>query len=182
MPKSDILKLREGLIIGSACEAGELFQAILDRKSDDELKRIASFYDFLEIQPLANNRFMLANGKCRPKPTKTSGRYNRKIVRLGEELGKPVVATGDVHFLNPEDEIFRHILLATKGFDDADKDMPLYFRTTDEMLRGILLSRRGKSLRGGHHQPQPHRRHVRIICVPCPTICSRPKSKTPWKT
>ncbi len=135
IPKSELMKHREGLIVGSACEAGELVQAILDRKSDDEVTRLASFYDFLEIQPISNNMFMLDDEKLDMHSLEDLRNINRRIVRIGDELGKPVVATGDVHFLNPEDEIFRHILLASKGFDDCDKDNPLYFRTTDEMLR-----------------------------------------------
>ena len=131
--KSELMKLREGLIVGSACEANEIFQEVIFGTAEDELMRIASFYDYLEVQPIANNRFMLDKGMARHEEDLKE--FNKTIVQLGERMGKPVVATGDVHFLNPEDEIFRHILLATKGFDDADKPNPLYFRSTDEMLR-----------------------------------------------
>ncbi|MGN0395845.1 MAG: PolC-type DNA polymerase III, partial [Coprococcus sp.] len=133
MPMSLINKYREGLIIGSACEAGELFRALVDDAPDEEIVRLVNFYDYLEIQPLGNNEFMMRS-KDRPCTLEDLKNYNRKIVELGESFNKPVVATCDVHFLNPEDSIYRAIIMKSKGFDDADMQPPLYFRTTDEML------------------------------------------------
>ena len=132
IPKSLLMRHREGILIGSACEAGEIFDAVVRHRSSAELERLASFYDYLEIQPLCNNRFLIAEGKARDDDQLRD--FNRKILSLGKKLGKPTVATGDVHFLEPEEEIFRHILLASRKFADADRELPLYFKTTDEML------------------------------------------------
>lgn len=132
MPRSELIRHREGLIFGSACEAGELFQALTNGAEWDELRRIADFYDYLEIQPIANNRFMLEKGLARDEQQLRD--WNRKILQLADELGKPCCATGDVHFLEPEDEAFRRILMAGQGFPDADKQAPLYLKTTEEML------------------------------------------------
>ncbi len=135
VPKSLLLKHREGLILGSACEAGELYRALLDGKADSEIAGIVDFYDYLEIQPLGNNRFMIASDKVSAvRDMEDIKNFNRKIVELGEEFHKPVVATCDVHFLDPEDEVYRRIIMAGKGFSDADDQAPLYLRTTEEML------------------------------------------------
>ena len=130
-PKSEFLKYREGLIIGSACEAGELYQAVFGGKNDAEIARLVNFYDYLEIQPLGNNMFMVDKGEATLDYIID---VNKKIVELGDKFNKPVVATCDVHFLNPEDEVYRRIIMSNKGFDDADKQAPLFFRTTEEML------------------------------------------------
>ena len=149
--KSKLDSMREGLILGSACEQGELYRAIIDEKPEEELLRIADYYDYLEIQPLGNNAFMVRESSYPDKKDKKTGAvipnrfkkvtdfeviksFNRKVVELADKLGKPVVATGDVHFLKKSDDIIRKILMAGQGFDDFDNQAPLYLKTTDEML------------------------------------------------
>ena len=134
IPKSLYLKYKEGLCIGSACEAGELYQAILNGRPQEEIARLVNFYDYLEIQPLGNNMFMLESDKAPVETIEELQEINRKICRLGEEFHKPVVATCDVHFLDPQDEVYRRIIMAGKGFKDSDDQAPLYLRTTEEML------------------------------------------------
>lgn len=132
IPKSVFRKYREGILIGSACEAGELYKAVRDHKDHEEIDRLARFYDYFEIQPLANNEFLIRDNIVENKQQLIE--INRRIVELSKEYGKLSVATCDVHFLNPEDEVYRRILMAGKGFSDADQQAPLYFRTTEEML------------------------------------------------
>ncbi len=136
LPKSLFMQYREGLLIGSACEAGELYRAILEERPEEETDRLVKFYDYLEIQPLGNNAFMLRDNNRFPHIQDNNDlmEINRKIVSLGEEYNKPVVATCDVHFLNAEDEVYRRIIMSGKGFADADNQAPLYYRTTEEML------------------------------------------------
>ena len=135
VPKSLLKECREGLILGTACEAGELYRALLDGKSEEDIARIVNFYDYLEIQPTGNNQFMIASEKVKNiQSVEDILEMNRRIVKLGEQFNKPVVATCDVHFLDPEGEVYRRIIMAGKGFGDADNQAPLYLRTTEEML------------------------------------------------
>jgi DNA polymerase-3 subunit alpha (Gram-positive type) len=136
-PKSELIKHRDGLIFGSACEAGDLYTAVYDNRSDSELREIVEFYDYLEIQPLGNDRYMINNQNKSGKSVENEERLieiNKRIVALGEQYNKPVVATCDCHFIDPEDEKFRRIVQTGQGFKDVDNQAPLFFRTTDEML------------------------------------------------
>ena len=132
VPKSLLLQHREGILVGSACGMGELYGAVMRGVSDEELDRIAEFFDYLEIQPICNNGFLVDNGRVSDVGVLQD--YNRRILETGRRLNKPVIAASDVHFLDPEDEQYRKILQAAKGFSDADRDCPIFFRTTDEML------------------------------------------------
>ena len=135
IPKSEFNKYREGLILGSACEAGEVYRALLDGKSEETIAKIVDYYDYLEIQPIGNNAFMIASEKQRNiKSEEDLKNMNRRIVQLGEKFQKPVVATCDVHFMDPDSEVYRRIIMTGKGFSDADSQPPLYLRTTEEML------------------------------------------------
>ena len=143
VPRSLLNKYRDGLILTSACEAGELYRAIVEGRSYEELKKIASYYDVLEVQPLGNNAYMVREGKVESEEVIKD--FNRTIIKLGEDLHKPVIATGDVHFTEPEDAIYRSVLQAGNGFKDADNQPPLFYRTTEDMLNQFSYLPREKA-------------------------------------
>ena len=153
VPKSVLEQYRDGLLVGSACEAGELYQAILRNAPDTEIARLVNFYDYLEIQPVGNNRFMIADDKHDMISSEEDLKeINRKIVKLGEQFKKPVVATCDVHFMDPQDEIYRRIIMAGNGFSDADEQAPLYLRTQRKDAGRICLSGERESRRSCHYK------------------------------
>ena len=131
---------REGLILGSACQAGEFFSALMDNRSEGDLIKIAKYYDYIEVQPLANNRFLINEGKASGEEDLM--KLNRRAIDIADKAGVRVCATCDAHFLNPEDEIFRKIMQAGMRFSDADAESSLYLRTTDEVLREFSICRR----------------------------------------
>ncbi len=172
IPKSLINEHREGIIIGSACEAGELYRAVLEKQSSQQIARLADFYDYYEIQPIGNDMFMLEDEKTPNINTEEDLRnVNREIVELGEKFGKPVVATCDVHFLDPEDEVYRRIIMAGKGFKDADNQAPLFLRTTDEMLEEFAYLGSAKAREVVIENPQKIARMVEKISPVNPNKC-----------
>jgi DNA polymerase-3 subunit alpha (Gram-positive type) len=152
IPKSLLMKYREGLLIGSGCEAGELYKAMVKGTPYDEIKEIAQFYDFLEVQPVANNAYLVREGHV--ESFEELEKINKSIVKLGKRIGKPVVATGDVHFLDPHDEYFRRILMSGQGYSDADYQPPLYFKTTEEMLKDFSYIDKETALEIVVHAPR----------------------------